>query len=421
MLPIFERLHKEIKAKAKEISSGVGKASKEVEKARNTTQKHIELLGTHTAAFDTSAHRISAHDDPYVIRRGVLHRLNKQVMEENNHTRDIIAVQNNFEAFEAHIVEVIQQGLASFNQFVGGQAQKTQHVYADMLSTAQRIPPDFEWKNFVSRDGDKLVDPSTADRKADNINFANDGHRATKPLIEGTLERKSRNKLSMSGYSTGYYVVTPSKYLHEFKDNDNYRKDPVPELSIYLPEATVGAVSGEKFNIKGKDSSGGMGAKLSGHAELSFKAHTAGDAATWHEVISKLAGSAPGALNTDVGAAGAGSAGATPSSAGGQKAGITPTSAGGVAPNSAGGQAPGSAPVSAGGHVPGAAPAGAGGQVGGVPSASGGQAADFAPGAAGGQAGGVPPAVGGQTTGVAPGAAGGVPPVGAGGAPYEKK
>jgi len=290
VLPILDRLHKEIKNKAKELASGVQKSAKEVEKARNLTQKHIEILGAKTADFESSGGRANPAEDPYVLQRGVYHRLNKQILEENNNRHDIIAVQNNFAQFEAHVIEVIQQVLASFNQFVGGQAQKQQTLYADMVGAAQRVPPDFEWQGFVQRNRELLVDPNAGDRSVDAISFPNQNHKSTQPLIEGTLERKSRNKLSMSGYSSGYYVVTPSKFLHEFKDNDNFRRDPVPELSIYLPDATIGAVNGEKFNIKGKDVSKGLSSKLSGSPEIAFKAHTFADAQKWHEVIRAAAG-----------------------------------------------------------------------------------------------------------------------------------
>jgi hypothetical protein len=214
-------------------------------------------------------------------------------MEENNNRHDLISVQNNFAQFEAHIIEVIQTALGSFNQFVGGQAQKTEQLYADMLGNATAVPPDFEWNQFVQRNGHILIDPNSPERTVDAIQFPNQGHASTKPLIEGTLERKSRNKLSFSGYSTGYYVVTPSKYLHEFKDNNNFGKDPVPELSIYLPDAVIGATNGEKFNVKGKDVSKGIGSKLSGTSEIHFKAHTNTDAQKWFEAISSVVGSAP--------------------------------------------------------------------------------------------------------------------------------
>lgn len=219
VLPILDRLHKEVKNKSKELAGGAVKGAKEVEKARNVTQKHIELLGQHAASFESTGGKMNPTEDPYVIRRGVLHRLTKQVIEENNHRNDLIAVQSNFQDFEAHVIQVLQQAMEVFNQFAGGQAEKTRALYADMLGAAQRIPPDMEWQAFSQRNADILVDPQDPPRTVEAIAFPNQEHNSTEPLIEGSLERKSRNKLSW-GYSTGYYVVTPSKFLHEFKSDE---------------------------------------------------------------------------------------------------------------------------------------------------------------------------------------------------------
>jgi hypothetical protein len=307
VLPVLERLHKEIKHKAKELAHGAEKGAKEVDKARNTTQKQIELLGQHAASFDSAGGHLSSHDDPYVIYRGVLHRLNSQVIAENNHRNDLIAVQNNFQSFEAHIIEVVQQAIEAFTQLAGGQADKTRALYNDQLSVIQRVAPDFEWNAFKARSADRLVDPNEPARSVDAIQFPNMDHVATKALIEGSLERKSRNKLSW-GYSTGYYVVTPSKFLHEFKDSDNNRQDPKPELSIYLPDAVIGTVQGEKFSVKGKDKSKTMSSKLTGSTELNFKAHTSADAQKWFQVLAEC-GKSTAPLST-----GSSPAGSTPTS-----------------------------------------------------------------------------------------------------------
>lgn len=293
VLPILDRLHKEIKHKSKELLSGAAKGAKEVDKARNTTQKYIELLGSQTANYQSSGASMKSHEDPYVVHRGVLHRLHKQVLEENNNRHDLLSVQNNFAQFEAHIIEVMQQTMMTFHQFIHVQSQREQALFEDMLGTAQAIPTNLEWEGFVHRNQALLIDPNAPDRSVDTINFPNQNHASAKALIEGSLERKSRNKLSFSGYTTGYYVVTPSKFLHEFKDNDNIRKDPIPELSIYLPDATIGSTNGEKFNIKGKDVSKGISSKLSGTSEIAFKAHSAADANKWHEVIRSVAGNGP--------------------------------------------------------------------------------------------------------------------------------
>ncbi|KAL9631230.1 MAG: hypothetical protein Q9164_006005 [Protoblastenia rupestris] len=289
VLPILDRLHTEIKHKTKELSKGAVKGSKEVDKARNTTQKYIELLGQHTAAFASSGGKVEPANDPYLLQRGVKSRLHKQVLEENNNRHDLLAVQESFASFEAHIIATFQQSLSAFLQSVGGQAERQRAMYSDIVSTVQRVPPDFEWKRFVSRNSNTLIDPSIPQRNVSHISFPNQDHPSTQPLIAGSLERKSR--AALKGYSTDYYVITPSKFLHEFKSDDDYSKDPTPELSLYLPDCTLGGINGEKFTVKGKDASKGkVGATLALSHELAFRAHTAADAQKWYAVIQEAAG-----------------------------------------------------------------------------------------------------------------------------------
>ncbi|KAG8532784.1 uncharacterized protein KY384_002662 [Bacidia gigantensis] len=284
VLPILERLHVEIKNKTKELNKGAAKGSKEVDKTRNTTQKHIELLGQHTAAFSSSGGKIEAANDPYILKRGVRHRLHQQVLNENNNRHDLIAVQDSFGAFEAHIIATFQQALNSFLQYAGGDLERQKAMYSDIISTAQRIPPDFEWQGFINRNNNVLIDPSAPPRDISSISFPNQDHQSTQPLIAGTLERKSR--VALKGYDTGYYVLSPSKFFHQFASDDDLRKDPTPELSLYLPDCTLGGLNDNKFSVKGKDvSKGKVGSAMSMAHELSFKAHSAADAKKWYSVI----------------------------------------------------------------------------------------------------------------------------------------
>lgn len=294
VLPILDRLHKEIKAKSKEVMNSAGKSAKEVEKARNITQKHIEQLGQQAAAYESAGARMNPSEDPYVLQRGIYFRLNKQVMEENNHHNDLIHVQDGFRDFEAHVVQVLKEAMSTFDAIVGGQAEKNRALWADVLGAVQRIPPDFEWNGFLRRDGDKLANPSDPPRSVEALTFPNQDHFSTKPLLEGMLERKSRNKLSFST-QTGYYVVTPAKFLHEFKDDDNFRADPKPELSIYLPEAVISSPNGERFQVKGKDKGKSFSSKLAGMSELNFRAQSAAEAQKWLDAIRTAAG--PGVIS----------------------------------------------------------------------------------------------------------------------------
>jgi hypothetical protein len=291
VLPILERLHVEIKNKTKELNTGAVKESKSLDKARNESQKYIELLGQYTAMFDSSGGRVDAQYDPYVLQRQLRHRLNKQILEDNNIRQDLLSVEDSFKQFEAHIIATVQNAVNSFNQLMSNQADRQKAMYGDIAATAQKIPPDFEWNGFINRNRDKMIDPNTPPRSMANVAFPNQGHRATKPLIEGSLERKSRALGRLGGYSAGYYAITPGGYLHEFKDDDDFREDPSPKMSLYLPDCTVGPVDGVKFTVKGKDVSGGrLSLKLATTSELKFRAHTPSDAAKWHSIILQLAG-----------------------------------------------------------------------------------------------------------------------------------
>lgn len=300
VLPVLERLHQEIKAKSKELDSGAGKGAKAVDAARKSSQKYIDALATNTARFDSAGGKITADDDPYVLQRGVMHRLNKQLLEENSNRNDIIAVQNSFQQFEAHILTTIQTALNSLNQFMGSQADRQKAMFGDIAATASNIPLDFEWNSFRERNGNVLVNPNVPPRSMDGIAFPNQGHRSTKPLIEGSLERKSRGGMgALTGYKSSYYAITPAGWLHEFKDNDDYRKDPSPEKSLFLPDCTIGAVDGQKFTIKGKDSSGNkLSQKMSLTSEFQFKAHTGYDAQQWHAIIADLSSGHSASLPT---------------------------------------------------------------------------------------------------------------------------
>lgn len=297
VLPIFERLHKEVKSKSKELESGAGKQSKAVDHARNASQKHIELLGQHSASFDSSGGRPTAANDPYVLQRGVWYRLNKQLMEENSHRSDLISIQNNFQQFENHIVATIQSGLNTFNQYMSSQHDRSKAMYGDIAGTAANIDPNFEWNGFVQRNGHVLISPNAPPRDINSLSFPNQDHRATRPLIEGSLERKSR--AALGSYKSNYYAVTPAGYLHEYKDNDNFRNDPTPEHSLYLPDCIIGAADGQKFAIKGKDSSGNkLSQKLSMSTEYTFKAHTPSDAAQWQTIIASVCSGQTSSLPT---------------------------------------------------------------------------------------------------------------------------
>ncbi|OAX83803.1 hypothetical protein ACJ72_01840 [Emergomyces africanus] len=295
VLPILEKLHQEIKSKAKELHHGAEKGTKHVVRARAVTQKHVEMLGQYTAAFDSSnGGKLDPAHDPYILCRGTNHRMNKQIIEENNLLNEMLQVQNSFVTFEAHILQSIQNAISQFSQCMSAQSDRQRQTYTNIVNAAQRIPPELEWADFYTRNQASLLDPDTAPRSISDAPFPNQHHAATEALMEGILERKSRAMIK--GYNSGYYAVTPAGYLHGFKDNDDHRHDPTPDITLYLPDSTVCHSDGLKFTIKGKDVSGGkVGQTFATTTELKFKAHSKGDAERWLNTLN--AKSAPGSAS----------------------------------------------------------------------------------------------------------------------------
>lgn len=291
VLPMLERLHKEVRSKAKELDSSAGKQSKAVEKARNNSQKHIELLGQFSGTSDAKGANIGAADDPYLLQRGIRYRLNQQIQEENNSRDDLLAVQKDFQQFEAHVLSGVQNALGSLSQYMGNQADRYKAMFGDMAGNAEKIPPDFEWNGFVKRNEEYLIDPSAPPRRMSHINYANQDHRSTKALIEGTLERKAHGVGALAGFKPGFYAVTLSGYLHGLKDNDDLHKDSTPELSLKLADCSIGNLDGVQFSVKGKDVSGSkLGKMMHMSSENHFKAESRELAQQWHSIISAQAG-----------------------------------------------------------------------------------------------------------------------------------
>jgi len=140
VIPQLERLHAEIKAKAKELNQGTTRGTKAVTKSREYTQKHIDQLAKNVGRFDSAggagAKLTDPIEDPYIVKRKVLNKLHTQVGDENAQRQDLLAVQSGFRAFEAHVIETVQGALNAFYQAVGAQADRTKGLYGDIISMA---------------------------------------------------------------------------------------------------------------------------------------------------------------------------------------------------------------------------------------------------------------------------------------------
>lgn len=193
----------------------------------------------------------------------------------------MLSVQESFSQFEAHVVQTIQQGMGQLYTAVSQQADRQKSQYANMVQKTQGQNPLFEWQHFAQRNSAVLMDPTAGPRTLNDATFPNQNHASSQPLIQGSLERKQG---LLKKYESSHYAVTPARYLHEFKSDDDISRDPSPEMSLWLPECTVvGQASGNTFVVKGKDVSSKL--SLSGTKEYEFRARSDQDADMWWRVV----------------------------------------------------------------------------------------------------------------------------------------
>lgn len=277
-----KNLSSEIKDFIKRLEKDGVKGGKTVSKNQADTQKHIELLSSH---IGKGSGNVSKHtEDPFITHRGVLSRLDGQVQEENAHHSTLIALQNECAQFEAKIVRSIQDMIGQMSSQSSGQAQALQNSHQQLLNVTNSVSPSSEWNGFVARDK-TLANPNAAPRTAKSVVFPGSEHESTKPVIEGDLLRKGT---VIKKYSSAYYVLTPSGFLHEFKSK-SFETDPDPAWSLDIKTCTIGGHSAPntgkaKWTISGKT----KGLMSSKH-DFQFQATSYDDMLEWWTAIRKFA------------------------------------------------------------------------------------------------------------------------------------
>lgn len=280
-------LSNEIKDFIKRLEKDGVKGGKTVSKNQADTQKHIDLLSSHISKGNGGT--VSKHtEDPFVTHRGVLSRLDGQVQEENAHQSTLIALQNECSQFEIKIVRAIQDMIGQMSTQSSGQASATNGTHQQLMTTTNAVSPSTEWNGFVARDK-TLANPNAGPRTAKSIVFAGSDHPLTQAVKEGDLLRKGT---VIKKYSSAYYVLTPSGFLHEFKSK-SFESDPDPAWSLDIKTCAIGGHSGPntgkaKWTISGKT----KGLMSSKH-DFQFQATSYDDMLEWWTAIRKFAASAP--------------------------------------------------------------------------------------------------------------------------------
>ncbi|BGO94207.1 hypothetical protein NBRC10512_006841 [Rhodotorula toruloides] len=281
----LQKLLTEVKAHIKNIQQDTGKLAASVAKEREISTKMITDLARSITMLKNTPMGVQAKEDPWYTNSLVARQLQKQVHEENALQKSIIIMQQNSEHFEEGVVRAIQMAWQTFDEWNARASSQVQETWSTMGQLMRSVAPTTEWIAFASR-SEYLLDPETPLRNPMTINYPGKDDPSVIPVHQGILERKKRYTKT---YKESFYILTPAGYLHEYPSSD-LSKHPMPELSLFLPECTLGAPTNpharsHKFHIEGKKSIGGDVGHKSGlfalDASFTFRARSHDEMLEW--------------------------------------------------------------------------------------------------------------------------------------------
>lgn len=294
-----------IKTEIKELISELGAKpthlATDVGKSRAESTKMISHLSQAIAQSQTNAMALVAHDDPVLLHRQVEAQVKHQANLENSLTRMIIEYQKKSAELEKRINIDLQAVVTNFESTRNNAEKAISGEWQTIHAGVTGLNPELEWSEFAQRSG-HLVPEDIPLRDVEKITFPGHNEEITTPMNVGLLERKKR---FTRNYKESYYVLTPSGYLHEFKSSDPAKHDE-PEMSIFLPNCTLGAPAPPeaktfKWHIEGaRRTSGGHNTgslnkmKKSLHigskdVAFSFKSRTHAEMMHWWQLMQKVA------------------------------------------------------------------------------------------------------------------------------------
>lgn len=152
-----------------------------------------------------------------------------------------------------------------------------------------RVPPAREWEAFLKREP-SLLEANHQPRDPATVPFPFCDHSMVRPVLEGTLARKST---MLKRRQTAYYVLSAAGFLLEYKDHDPIL-NPEPALSLKLADCDLGNSpprSGTAgFTIRGKDAGKSIGGRTH---EYVFRTDSMEQATQWWTKLERYMGRAP--------------------------------------------------------------------------------------------------------------------------------
>lgn len=286
IIPGLEQTESYLKERVSHIRGLTSDFDNDLAPGLENSKKSLGSLSSAINDWDANQGKVSHNTDPFIVDLATRKHLRHSLGEENYLRETTLNLEKSSQELEAVIVEAIQKALAKYNDLVSTEAaelavmsQKVeQSILAGNLST--------EWTFFAKRQYSLgvLIDPSTNARTLETTAYPGKDHVSTAPICDGWLEKKSKY---LNNYATAFYIISPSRFLHEFRSND-LRVDSEPVFSLYLPECEIGSLSKEsdtvhRFVLRGKEA----GSSLHQEHDWTFRAKTRPEMLQWYSNIGR--------------------------------------------------------------------------------------------------------------------------------------
>jgi hypothetical protein len=245
------------------------------------SRKSLAHLHEAISGWEANNGVVSRDLDPFIVDLRTRKDLRFSLGEENYLRETTMNLERSSQDLEKIVIETVQKALAKYNDLVSTEA-------AELATMSQKVEEGIlaghlntEWTHFTKRQiaAGTLIDPSTSARSLETMNYAGKDHISTAPICDGWLEKKSKY---LSNYSTAFYIISPSRYLHEFRSND-LRVDSEPTFSLYLPDCEIANISKEndkvhRLVLKGKEATSGIHTDR----DWTFRAKSRQDVLMWY-------------------------------------------------------------------------------------------------------------------------------------------
>lgn len=286
IVPELEQVEKLLKKKIDHIRGLTGDFDNDLASGLDRSKKSLAELQDAILDWEAKQGAVSVNKDPFVIDLVTRKHLRYSLGEENYLRESTINLERSAKELESIVVGAIKHALAQYNDSVSREAAELAVMSQKVEQNIMAGHLDTEFNFFAKKQIAKgnFIDQSTIARTLENSNYPGKDHLSTAPVCDGWLEKKSKY---LNNFSTAFYIISPSRFLHEFRSND-LRVDTEPVFSLYLPECEIGVTSKEtdqvhKFVLKGKQ----VGSGIHQEHNWTFRARNRQDMLAWYANIGR--------------------------------------------------------------------------------------------------------------------------------------